>query len=57
MLHRFDLPRLVTVWGLVLFPAAVLLVRSGAVIPEERFLRRRFGAAYEDYTSRVRRWL
>ena len=44
-------------WGLVLFPAAVLLVRWGAVIPEERFLRRRFGATYEDYTRRVRRWL
>ena len=46
-----------TFWGLVLFPAAVLLVRWGAVIPEERFLRRRFGAAYDDYTRRVRRWL
>jgi protein-S-isoprenylcysteine O-methyltransferase Ste14 len=46
-----------TFWGLVLFPAAVLLIRWGAVIPEERFLRRRFGAAYDDYTRRVRRWL
>lgn len=46
-----------TFWGLVLFPAAVLLVRWGAVIPEERFLRRRFGADDEDYTRRVRRWL
>jgi protein-S-isoprenylcysteine O-methyltransferase Ste14 len=46
-----------TFWGLVLFPAAVLLVRWGAIIPEERFLRRRFGASYDDYTRRVRRWL
>jgi protein-S-isoprenylcysteine O-methyltransferase Ste14 len=46
-----------TFWGLVLFPAAVLLVRWGAVLPEERFLHERFGAPYDDYTRRVRRWL
>jgi protein-S-isoprenylcysteine O-methyltransferase Ste14 len=44
-------------WGLVLFPAAVLLVRWGAIRPEERFLRERFGSRYDDYTRRVRRWL
>ena len=41
----------------VLFPAAVLLVRWGAIRPEERFLHERFGAPYDDYTRRVRRWL
>ena len=46
-----------TFWGLVLFPAAVLLVRWGAIRPEERFLRERFGSRYDDYTRRVRRWL
>lgn len=46
-----------TVWGLALFPVAALLVRWGAIRPEERFLRERFGAPYEDYTRRVRRWL
>jgi len=46
-----------TFWGLVLFPAAVLLVRWGAILPEERFLHERFGATYDDYTRRVRRWL
>lgn len=46
-----------TVWGLVLFPAAVLLVLWGAIRPEERFLHERFGASYEDYRRRVRRWL
>jgi len=46
-----------TFWGLVLFPAAVLLVHWGAIRPEERFLHERFGASYEDYTRRVRRWL
>ena len=33
-----------TFWGLVLFPAAVLLVLWGAIHPEERFLHKRFGA-------------
>jgi protein-S-isoprenylcysteine O-methyltransferase Ste14 len=44
-------------WALVLSPLAVLLVRWGAIRPEERFLHQRFGAAYDDYTRRVRRWL
>jgi protein-S-isoprenylcysteine O-methyltransferase Ste14 len=46
-----------TVWGLVLFPVAVLLILWGAIQPEERYLRERFGAEYDDYTRRVRRWL
>jgi protein-S-isoprenylcysteine O-methyltransferase Ste14 len=46
-----------TVWGLVLFPVAVLLVLWGAIYPEERFLHTRFGAQYDDYKRRVRRWL
>jgi protein-S-isoprenylcysteine O-methyltransferase Ste14 len=44
-------------WGLVLFPVAVLLVRWGAIRPEERFLHERFGAPYDEYRQRVRRWL
>ena len=46
-----------TLWGLVLFPVAVLLVLVGAIVPEERFLRERFGAEYGDYRRRVPRWL
>ena len=46
-----------TFWGLVLFPAAVLLIFWGAILPEERFLHKRFGAPYDDSTRRVRRWL
>jgi len=46
-----------TVWGLLLFPVAVLLIDWGAIRPEERFLHERFGAPYDDYTRRVRRWL
>jgi protein-S-isoprenylcysteine O-methyltransferase Ste14 len=46
-----------TLSGLALFPAAVRLVLWGAIRPEERFLHERFGAPYDDYTRRVRRWL
>jgi protein-S-isoprenylcysteine O-methyltransferase Ste14 len=46
-----------TFWGLLLFPAAVLLLRWGAIRPEERFLHERFGSRYDDYARRVRRWL
>ena len=46
-----------TLWGLVLIPAAVLLLVRGAIQPEERYLRERFGARYDDYARRVRRWL
>ena len=46
-----------TFWGLLLFPLAVALVFWGAIRPEERFLHRRFGARYDDYAQRVRRWL
>jgi protein-S-isoprenylcysteine O-methyltransferase Ste14 len=45
-----------TVWGLVLVPAAVLLLLWGAILPEEHFLHERFGATYDDYRRRVRRW-
>ncbi|MBZ5740920.1 methyltransferase family protein [Nocardioides mangrovi] len=44
-------------WALVLFPVAVALVLWGAILPEERFLHERFGAPYDDYRRRVRRWL
>jgi protein-S-isoprenylcysteine O-methyltransferase Ste14 len=44
-------------WAIALFPVAVLLVWWGAIRPEERFLHERFGATYDDYARRVRRWL
>jgi len=46
-----------TFWGLVLAPLAVALVDWGAIRPEERFLRERFGAAYDAYAREVPRWL
>lgn len=50
---------LVTNVGWLLASALVAaLVIDRAVIPrEEAYLRRRFGAAYDDYRRRVRRWL
>ena len=42
-----------------LLPLAALwrIFNHGIVDREERYLARRFGEAYEDYRSRVRRWL
>src|SRR4051812_45107643 len=46
-----------SVWALVALPLEWALLRWGAVLPEERYLTEKFGAAYTDYTDRVRRWL
>lgn len=46
-----------TAWGLVLLPVAVVLVLWGSIWPEEAYLHRRFGAQWDDYAGRVRRWL
>jgi protein-S-isoprenylcysteine O-methyltransferase Ste14 len=34
-----------------------VVMRFGVVAPEERYLVGKFGAAFEDYMNRVRRWL
>jgi protein-S-isoprenylcysteine O-methyltransferase Ste14 len=44
-------------WALALTPVGVAGVWWGAVIPEERYLRAKFGPDYEAYCARVRRWL
>lgn len=44
-------------WAVALVPVGVLTLLWGAILPEERYLRAKFGAHYEDYTHRVRRWL
>lgn len=46
-----------SMWAVAFFPLAVVLILWGAIKPEERFLRERFGAPYDDYVGRVRRWL
>jgi protein-S-isoprenylcysteine O-methyltransferase Ste14 len=46
-----------SVWALIALPLEWALLRWGAVVPEEQYLAAKFGAAYTDYTGRVRRWL
>lgn len=46
-----------TWWTGVLLVPTLAVVQQFVIVPEERYLRRRFGAAYDDYTRRVRRWL
>jgi protein-S-isoprenylcysteine O-methyltransferase Ste14 len=44
-------------WALAALPLEWALLRWGAVLPEERYLTAKFGAAYTDYRARVRRWV
>jgi protein-S-isoprenylcysteine O-methyltransferase Ste14 len=44
-------------WMVVLAPALLLYLQERVVKREEAYLRERFGAKYEDYMSKVRRWL
>jgi protein-S-isoprenylcysteine O-methyltransferase Ste14 len=44
-------------WAVVLVPVGVAALRWGAVLPEERYLSAKFGAEYDAYRDRTRRWL
>lgn len=44
-------------WGLLLLPVVVWLVTIWVIVPEEKYLEQKFGAAYLDYKSKVRRWI
>ena len=44
-------------WILVLTLPLAITMRYGVVAREEAYLERRFGDAYRDYKTRVRRWL
>ncbi len=46
-----------TWWIVLLLVPTLLIVQQFVIVPEERYLQRRFGAEYEAYTRRVRRWL
>lgn len=46
-----------SLWAVVAAPLEWALLRWGAVVPEERYLAAKFGAAYTEYAGRVRRWL
>ena len=43
--------------SLILLPVVLLVIRRAVIANEEAFLERRFGSAYTDYKTRVRRWL
>jgi protein-S-isoprenylcysteine O-methyltransferase Ste14 len=44
-------------WALALTPVGVAALWWGAIAPEERYLSEKFGAEYDAYRARVRRWL
>ena len=44
-------------WILILALPLAITIRWGVVAREEAYLERRFGDAYRDYKTRVRRWL
>lgn len=46
-----------TWWVLILLVPAIALVDRLVIAREEAYLRRRFGAEYDAFTARVRRWL
>jgi protein-S-isoprenylcysteine O-methyltransferase Ste14 len=48
---------LATWWPIVLLVPTLALVQQFVIVPEEQYLRRRFGTEYEAYMLRVRRWL
>lgn len=44
-------------WPLIALVPALLILRYAVIAKEERYLHRLFGAEYDDYCRRVRRWL
>lgn len=44
-------------WALAFVPLGVVALWWGAIVPEERYLSAKFGADYDAYRARVRRWL
>ena len=46
-----------TLWGLVALVPLLVTMHCGVVLREERYLERKFGDTYQQYRSRVRRYL
>jgi protein-S-isoprenylcysteine O-methyltransferase Ste14 len=46
-----------TWWPMLLLIPSLMALQSFVIDREERYMRRRFGAEYDAYTRRVRRWL
>lgn len=44
-------------WGLLSVPVGIATLWWGAIAAEERYLAVKFGAEYDAYRARVRRWL
>jgi protein-S-isoprenylcysteine O-methyltransferase Ste14 len=44
-------------WILLLVVPALVVLRYGVIAREEAYLTRKFGEAYRQYTTQVRRWL
>ena len=44
-------------WILLLTPACAWVLQRLAILPEEAYLERKFGAQYLSYKRRVRRWI
>lgn len=44
-------------WGLAAAISLALLLHYAAILPEERYLRQRFGLAFEEYCKATRRWI
>jgi protein-S-isoprenylcysteine O-methyltransferase Ste14 len=45
------------VWILILTPVCAWVLYRFAILPEEAYLKAKFGNAYEEYFQRVRRWI
>jgi len=48
---------LMTWWPIILLIPTLVIIQRFVIVPEERYLHRRFGRDYETYARRVRRWL
>lgn len=48
---------LANIWILILTPVCGLLLHFLVILPEELYLKRKFGDGYLDYKKRVRRWI
>jgi protein-S-isoprenylcysteine O-methyltransferase Ste14 len=46
-----------TIWAILLLPIVLYVINRGVIDREERYLKRKFGEQYTQYTQRVRRWI
>ncbi len=46
-----------SLWALALLIVVLVVMQQGVIDREERYLEQRFGADYQRYKERVRRWI